>query len=326
MNTGFRDEVEQKLATVADAQAFCLKYHPAFLRWLEKESRWADSHCSRPQHAEASLQLIQLGFARMALRNGSQSAEPLFYHNENHILEILHRLHRVVEQQAGAVQDWYTLALFAAAHDLRQREPQESTQHQGCGANEQASWLELERMVKEQRLSLPEAVMQTLRWMIEGSTFYMGMRLGSCQGAWAADLVRRQAMAAATREQVLLAADLDTANVAEGFLELTQSSLALARERLLLKPAASAQAALDFMRKFLEEVQWHYMAECQQFHSRAARTVFTEAKARNLRHLRAFIDRLKSHEPFADIQALTHWYLKEAREEAERMAAGSNQA
>lgn len=311
-----RDAVEQKLATAADAQAFCLKYHPSFLRWLDEERNRVDQQHPPPPFAAHIIDLIIMGFARMALRNGSQSPSPLHYHNENHVLEILHRLHRVMVQIPGMVEDWYALALFAACHDLRQREPDQAARQQGCGANEEASWLELERLINDWGLTLPSHWLQTQRWMIEGSTFYMGMQLGSCQGAWAADLVRIEAMPVATREQVLLAADLDTANVAEGFLELARSTLALAYERLLLKPARDERAELAFLRQFLEEVQWHYMAHCQQFRSRAGIQVFEAQKKRNLVHLRHFIDRLKAHEPFTSPAQLVHWYQQEATAEA----------
>ena len=316
MSEGKRDVVEQKLATAADAQAFCLKYHPAFLRWLDEERAWVDRQLDPPPFAEPVIDLIVMGFARMALRNGSQSPAPLHYHNESHVLEILHRLHRVMKEAPESVTDWYALALFAACHDLRQREPGQATRLRGCGVNEEASWKELERLIGDWSLDLPDHWLQAQRWMIEGSTFYMGMRLGSCQGAWAADLVRQQAMPVAVREQVLLAADLDTANVAEGFLELARSTLALAHERLLLKPAEDAQGELDFLRKFLEEVQWHYMAQCQQFRSGAGRRVFEAQKNRNLEHLRRFINRLKAHEPFADSAQLVLWYQREAEKEA----------
>ncbi len=317
MTTDKRDEVELQLAGVADARAFCLKYHPSFLDWLEKECNWVDQQRTPPSYADALLDLLLVCFARMALRNGSQSERPLPYHNENHVMEILHRLHSVVAIKPEHLADWYPLALFAAAHDLRQLEDERLQKPDGCGANEEASWKELFRLNRDLGGLVPEKEMEQLRWMIEGSTFLMGTRSGACQGAWAGQLVQQHSMSESEKERVLLAADLDTANVAEDFFDLAVSSLALAQERLLLKPMKEPGQAMDFMRHFLEQVQWNYFSSCQQFRSRAGRAVFDQRKQRNLHRLRRFINRLKKQAAFDSIEELEQWYIAEAKREME---------
>ncbi len=301
------------MASIADARAFCLRYHPGFLEWLERERAWVDARARPNRDAEPLMDILLICYARMALRNGSQSPSPLHYHNENHILELLLRLGRVIRAEPEWVDCWYPLAVFAAAHDLRQREPLQPGRQRGCGENEEASRDELLRLIEARYPALSSETIDCLAWSIEGSTFYLALRPGHCQGAWAAELVIQQKrMTAKQRQFVLLAADLDTANVAENFALLLRASLALARERLLLKPAESEQAALEFTRHFLETVQWHYMKDCQRFHSQTGRRVFLAEKKRNLSLMQAFTARLRAQPRFECLEQLESWYLQQA--------------
>ena len=90
---------------------------------------------------DAAEDAILIAFCRLAYRHGNWGKDFHDYHNENHIFEILGaRLERLIDAvglDSLAILDWFLLALFAAAHDLRQREvPQFAA---GIGSNERAS-------------------------------------------------------------------------------------------------------------------------------------------------------------------------------------------
>ena len=67
-----------------------------------------------------------LGLARLGLRHGGFGTDPHDYHNEEHVLELAERRLGQVMDAIGVAtlpgDDWLALLLFAACHDLRQRE------------------------------------------------------------------------------------------------------------------------------------------------------------------------------------------------------------
>ncbi len=95
----------------------------------------------KPQTLAAAEDAIRIAFCRLAYRHGSWGKDFHHYHNENHIFEILgSRLERLLDAigiEALDVLDWFLLALFGAAHDLRQREI--PVFEAGIGSNERAS-------------------------------------------------------------------------------------------------------------------------------------------------------------------------------------------
>lgn len=252
------------------------------------------------RHADAAL----LGIARLGLRHGGFGTDPHDYHNEDHVMELAERrLGRVLDGVGDGglpVADSLALLLFAACHDLRQRESGEM--HGPVGANEAASIAEAFRILDTCgfRRDADREVFVALELMIAGSTFdprplphpegeamasVAGGSLARGLGLWL-DGERPQwsAEPAIRRGERLgrLAADLDTANVGEAFPLLAQSALRLCRERerragRSLDDAASGPTCLGF----LSRGQLNYFFELHRFCSREGDRVFGPTKAAN---------------------------------------------
>lgn len=254
------------------------------------------------QHRHLSAAL--LGVARLGLRHGGFGSDPHAYHNEDHVLELAERrLLRVLEAVGpGAIPplDWAALVLFAACHDLRQRETFDVPGP--VGGNEAASIAETFRILDACGFERgpDRSVYVALELMIAGSTFDarpaprsegedvasvaggslargLGLWLDNERPGWAAD-------PDALRGERLgrLAADLDTGNVGEDFALLCESALRLCRERearagrRLDKPA-SGPSCLGF----LTRGQLTYFFELHRFTSREGQIALGPGKARN---------------------------------------------
>ena len=270
-----------------------------------------------------ALDAAILGTARLALRHGSLGGDFHDYHNENHVLEVgerrLLRMAADMGQQTPDAADIAALMMFAACHDLRQRE---SYDFPGpVGGNEAASCAEAFRIMDACGFDreADRAQYVALELMISGSTFdsrpptlsdpqteqlpdVAGGALARGLHLWLENNVPRWRENADARRGVRLArlaADLDTANVGEDFGQLCETALRLCREREMragraLDAAASALPCLGF----LGAGQEYYFYELHQFSSREGERVFGPQKASNGPRVRAVTAAL--HARFAD--------------------------
>ncbi|MEO8160769.1 MAG: hypothetical protein ABI588_05060, partial [Arenimonas sp.] len=259
-----------------------------------------------------ALDAAILATARLALRHGSLGGDFHAYHNETHVLEVgERRLLRMLEgigEMAAHGDDIAALLLFGACHDLRQREPYDFPGP--VGGNEAASSAEAFRILDACGFdrAADRALYVALELMISGSTFdarptvmadpqtnelpnVAGGALARGLHLWLdASVPRWRESAEARRGERLarLAADLDTANVGEDYVQLSETALRLCREREMragrpLDGPDSAQPCLGF----LGAGQEYYFYELHQFSSREGERVFGPQKASNGPRVRA---------------------------------------
>lgn len=248
-----------------------------------------------------------LSLARLAIRHGRFGRDYHHYHNEEHALEILdRRIERVMRElgiRALGGLDWVALTLFATCHDLRQRELVDSGHP--VGSNEAASIAETERILdrcgfdrqRDHELYL------ALEIMIAGSTFdarptpvdrskfntaevitttgplapHLAREIERINPAWRAEPSLERAIRLA-----LIASDLDTANVGESFVELSDSGARLAGEREMRagREIESAEAGPTLL-SFLTTGQERYFFELHRFCSDVGESVYGPGKAAN---------------------------------------------
>jgi hypothetical protein len=264
----------------------------------------------RERHESATL----LALARLGRRHGGFGEDPHTYHNEDHILEVgERRLSKVLDAAAAGPlvpADAQALLLFAACHDLRQRETFDAPGP--VGGNEASSVSESFRILDACGFDRgPDRDVYTaLELMIVGSTFDARPPSantvaggGGSGGALARHLSHWldqerphwQEDPGASRGERLgrLAADLDTANVSEPFPEFAASAVRLCREIEYrcgrdLKRAASVASTLHF----LTHGQQAYFFDLHRFCSREGERVFGRDKLANAPRLRAAVTRL----------------------------------
>jgi hypothetical protein len=306
----------------ATARRLVRERRPELLALLEhRRRRFSDLIAARDDSPKVlgAEDAVLIAFCRLAYRHGSWGSDYHHYHNENHIFEILGpRIERVIDAigiEALSLRDWFLLALFAAAHDLRQREAPFFAA--GIGSNERASIEETFRILKLCGFT-PERngeIFVSIELMIGGSTFdarppmpaeefnsvdiivqsggalaqKLDLKLDKHVTGWRADqrIVHAQELA-------LIAADLDTANVAEAFPVFMASTERLCLEREMRshrdpgKPE-SAQSVLNF----LTGGQEHYFFDLHRFSSDQGRRTFGAAKQANTERMRLLIGRLR---------------------------------
>jgi hypothetical protein len=298
------DETERAVPDAATARRL-LDTHAPDVR--ERMSAMARRIGAEPRTEDAVL----LGTARLGHRHGSFGADFHDYHNEKHALELAdRRLARLLEGDVLQlpVEDASALMLFAACHDLRQRETRDVPGP--VGGNEAASSAECFRILEACGFDpvADRAQFVALELMIAGSTFDArpappadphGAELASIAGGalarglflWLdAEVPDWRLDPDARRGERLgrLAADLDTANVGEDFHLLCESALRLCREREMrmgrkLDAPESGPPCLGF----LGLGQVHYFFELHRFCSREGERVFGPQKAVNGSHVRA---------------------------------------
>lgn len=315
------DDCERRVPDGATARRLVSERRPELLELLEHRRRrfaaMIDARADVP--VRGAEDAVLMAFCRLAYRHGSWGDDFHHYHNEDHVFEILGpRLERLIDAigiEALSLRDWFLLALFAAAHDLRQRElPQFAA---GIGSNERASIEETFRILEVAGFS-PEhnaEVFLGIELMIAGSTFDARPPLPASEyntaeivvqsgGALAQKLdAKLDKHAPGWREDerivhaldlALIAADLDTANVAESFPVFMASTERLCLEREMRShrnpdDAASAQPVLHF----LTTGQEHYFFDLHRFSSAAGRITFASAKQANVAPMRELIRRLR---------------------------------
>jgi hypothetical protein len=309
------DATEQALPDVAAARRLLAEHRPDIIARL---TAVATRFGVDPRALDAAL----LGTARLAHRHGSLGDDFHAYHNETHVLEVgERRLVRTLEamgEMGPRPEDIAALLMFAACHDLRQRE---SYDFPGpVGGNEAASSAECFRIMDAVGFDRAADRSQyvALELMITGSTFdakpqahsdpqtddlpeVAGGALARGLHLWLdASVPRWREHADARRGERLarLAADLDTANVGEDFVQLCETALRLCREREMrwhraLNSDESAMSCLGFLGKGQE----YYFYELHQFSSREGERVYGPQKAVNGPKVRETTARL--HERFA---------------------------
>ncbi|MFI4970497.1 MAG: hypothetical protein ACHP7D_09845 [Lysobacterales bacterium] len=309
------DETERRLPDVAAARALLGAHAKPLDALLERRrAEWtglpggADGGALLARTADA----VRLGYARLALRHGHLGNDFHAYHNEGHILEIcgarIDRIGDALGLDALPLRDWCALMLFGAGHDLRQREAPQPIA--GVGANERASIEETRRILDICTFS-PERdadIHAALELMIAGSTFDARPPPGGFHYN-AADLVQSGGALAAKLDQILdarrpdwrddanlvhalrlalLAADLDTANVAEPFAQFAATAENLCREREMLSGRSldAGESALPVL-GFLTDGQDRFFFELHRFQSEPGRAAFADAKQANAMKLKA---------------------------------------
>jgi len=261
---------------------------------------------------DATENAVRLGHARLALRHGHLGSDFHAYHNEGHVLEIcgerIDRLRESLGLHALTLREWCALMLFGAGHDLRQREAPQLVD--GVGANERASIEEAQRILDACGFSREhDADLYTaLELMIAGSTFdarpiaggyqYNAADLVQSGGALASRLDqvldvrcpdwRTQPALVAAQKLALIAADLDTANVAEPFAKFATTAENLCREREMLsgRSLAAGESALPVL-GFLTDGQDRFFFELHRFQSEAGLSAFGPGKDANAPKLKA---------------------------------------
>lgn len=261
---------------------------------------------------ERCANAIRIAYVRLACRHGTLGEDFHAYHNETHILDILGpRMDRLIETHgvlALGLRDWCVLNLFAACHDLRQRE--ETMYEAGVGANERASIEETFRLLDHCGFSRRSDadIYQAIDLTIGGSTFdarpppgsaaFNAAELVQSGGALAAKLTQKldkhrpgwrdDPRIVHALELALIAADLDTANVAESFDRFASSAenLCLEREMLCRRDLDSAESAQPVF-GFLTDGQDRFFFDLHRFNSELGRQSFGPAKDDNAARLKS---------------------------------------
>lgn len=321
------DASELALPDAAAARALLSARRPEILIWLQgrRQRLLAYFGAGNADVIDRAHDAFLLGLARLGLRHGTFGDDFHDYHNEGHVLELADRRLAAFEHGLGlaalSLSDWLMLCLFAACHDLRQREPDDVPGP--IGGNEAASIAEALRILDVcgyDRVR-DRAHYIEMEMMIAGSTFGMLARplSNSAEAAitggslaphlpgwldqavpdWRLDTKIEHALRLAR-----MASDLDTANAGESFVELADSALRLCREREMrehraLHSGASAQPCLGF----LSDGQERFFFELHHFASREGERVFGPGKVANAPRVRAVSAALRAQ--FASIAPST---------------------
>lgn len=332
------DAVERDLPDAAAALALLQAKRPDIPGRIEAMVSRITEGAGAPRHRDAAL----LGLARLGLRHGGFGTDPHDYHNENHVMELAERrLSRVLDGLGPAglpADDALALLLFAACHDLRQRETVDVPGP--IGGNEAASIAETFRILDTCGFDrgADRDLYLALELMIAGSTFDprplphpdaedmarvaggslargLGLWLDGEHSEWNAD-------PGAHRGERLgrLAADLDTANVGEPFALLAESAQRLCRERerrlgRSLDLPESARPCLGF----LSGGQITYFFDLHRFCSREGERVFGPQKLANGPIVRRVSQRLQQRfeaKPPANGRAVLEAFEALCRDEA----------
>ena len=309
------DETERRLPDVASARSLLgAREAPLEALLTRRRDEWQALIVNAEDETffERTAEAVRLAYARLALRHGHLGGDFHAYHNEGHILEICGgRIDRLIEAnglRSFSLRDVCALMVFGAGHDLRQREAQHLVS--GVGANERASIDETRRILQICGFSEDRDadIFVALELMIAGSTFdarpppgghlYNAADLVQSGGALAAKLdqtldIRRpgwcaDAQIVHAQRLALIAADLDTANVAEPFRQFATTAENLCREREMLSGRSldAGESALPVL-GFLTDGQDHFFFDLHRFHSEPGRAAFESGKQTNAPKLKA---------------------------------------
>ena len=276
------DAIEQEVSNPNQATALLEQQLPDDHMGLDIWDAWISALVTPSPVLDKVKQAMRVAFARMALRNGILSTQPRPYHNEGHINDLLERLilcSRHKSSESVPEYGWMLLSFFAATHDLRQAEDNTPLENTLVGRNESASFDEAIRIIDlvDPKQRFRQKYRDILQLMIYGSTFSHGQGAGLVfEGNLALPLLAEvKDITAIDRELVLLACDVDTANVSLSITQYAQSAIKVFRElQSHHNPEYSARA-------FFSEQQYRYFLELQKFHSTLGKAVFEPMKQRN---------------------------------------------
>ncbi|HRQ65436.1 MAG TPA: hypothetical protein PKZ76_11360 [Xanthomonadaceae bacterium] len=315
------DASERAVPGPAEARALIAMHHAALAARIDAAVARVCTRAIDAQRSAAFANAMWLGIARIGHRHGRFGDDFHAYHNEEHALEILDRriprLLAVVREGELDAEAWPTLGLFAACHDLRQRERMDSASR--VGRNELASVAETFRILDVCGFDQgrDRALYLAIELMIAGSTFDATPTPRSPADAAAAagplapqlagildDIAprwREDADAVRAHALAQVASDLDTANVGEDFAHLCASGARLCIEREMrqgrnLDDSASFEPVLGF----LTGAQEHYFFELHRFCDTLGERAFAQGKEANAPRLRALVAQLRSRFDSAD--------------------------
>jgi len=296
--------VESRVPDVETATALLKEGHPTILWWLTERRDQFAARFGRDELLEKSMDAAVITLARVSMRHGSLGEDHHHYHDEAHPTALIGRLFRIYDSPRGAEVDTgerLYLAMFAGAHDLRQREGME-VGPDGVGANERASADEWRRIMDSVGFDRDENadVYELITQMIHGTTFNIGFGPEADKwplGALAPKIVKDLKDAHPDWQQhpdfqrqvklIPLAADVDTGSVADEFDDYALEATKLAREMEKRKGHAelNASTAADVL-GFLSDGQERFFFELQKFNSDIARQALGGAKEENSRRLK----------------------------------------
>jgi hypothetical protein len=313
------DSVEHRVPDVATARAMISSRRPDVFTLLKRRRAiFRDLLGPGTDHyLDCAENAIVVALARMGARHGSFGQDFHQYHNENHALEILdRRIGEVLDREGVSALtggEWLALALFATCHDLRQREPMEF--RHGVGSNEAASVAETHRILDLSGFdrAVDKNLYAALEIMIAGSTFDasprpknyntaevvttggpLAPRLAGALDQTDPDWRSRPEIGHALR-LAQIASDLDTANVAEPFNDLAQSSGRRPAEReMRASRSLEAPESGPTVLNFLTDGQERYFFELHRFCSELGRAVFFAGKERNAPKVHALAEELRT--------------------------------
>lgn len=313
------DAIEQEIPDIEAAEVFLRKNLPDVLSAV----KWGNDELIKrvgagvPEMPDLAYRVSVLCLARMALRHGSLAQATLAYHNERHPLDVLDHLHMIISYQkqlppqpnpkvslhhVGPIS-CLCLSLFAATHDVRQS--LKGGDGDGIGHNERASADEAIRVLKQAGLQPQQhaGIFQLLRWMIYGSTFFARttplksdvVEPGALAPLVAEKILRQDVVmgpfsARHAAELVMLATDIDTANVAESIDHYAQQSVKMCREAHHGKEIASDDQQISrSVLAFLTGGQQQYFFHQQRFYSVMALRALSLPKQRTGESLKQII-------------------------------------
>lgn len=291
------DSVEDKVSDQASAEALFAQRNAD---WREEIRTLFAGHATQYPELIKLNRLAEQAFvvalARLAVRHGSWGDDFHAYHNELHARELIERHINLIIMQAGwsalSGEHWLLLWLFAACHDLRQREDS-ALDSELIGANEAASIAETWRILDACGFDrdTDSSIYQALRLLIASSTF-------RADGSHAGQISEAMNVDPEQAELARLAADVDTANVAEPLPQLARSAVRLIKE--LEANAGRAKLGRDSAApvfEFLTEAQRRYFFEQQRFQSLLGRKVFGPRKQRNQQPIDQLCEGLRQNYP-----------------------------
>ncbi len=311
------DSVERQIPGISEAEDYLRRHRPELLQTTRELNRELVTQfgAAIPDQPDMACQVSAVCLARVSLRHGSGTESGYAYHNETHSLEVLQQLCRIARQQpAGQSQPLdalacFCLAVFAAAHDMRQTETGHGADAVGC--NERASADETDRILVALGLDQDthQAIFQLLRWMIHGSTFFskpmdfagFSVPLGALAPVLAGQVLEQgrtvaELSAAQAAELILLATDIDTANVATPINQYARQSARICRELHQHRDLSGADPSVNrSVLAFLTAGQEHYFFNQQSFYSQLARQALNQHKRVTGQLLQQLIAWMRAH-------------------------------
>lgn len=285
------DQTEAEICGIEQAEN-ALSRLPTEHQKLKHWHIWAEQTLVDQSWYTHLSQAMTIAYARMAVRNGSLNSIPRSYHNETHINDLLLRVMYCAKhyQQQLTPNGLAILSFFAACHDLRQDESKNLSNPESLvGSNEKVSFEEARRIIElvgENSLWNKHHLL-LLKTMIEGSTFgSAGKRSQNFfQGNLAIHLLEQLQLSNKKDEQlVLLACDIDTANVSLPISQFAQSAVHIYDELV------SHQQAKISAHQFFSQQQKIYFFEQQRFNATITQDLFATHKQQNSDQLMALSD------------------------------------